>query len=123
MKNFLGCTIANVGNSTNISKTIKIDEKFECPATLYRPIWIGGYRLEEYDITYLVNQTANHITVTRTDNTGMDIDNGWTMDLKFRCCPKNGEFIGGSLYLSDATIKTRKIQKFYSRFNQYLNSI
>ena len=37
--------------------------------------------------TFSVVQTGNQVTVTRTDQNG-----GWDMNLKFQCCPNDGNF-------------------------------
>ena len=59
-----------------------IDSGYKCPTTVDKTNWLDGYN---YGDTFSVVQTGNQVTVTRTDHNG-----GWGMDLKFRCCPNDG---------------------------------
>ena len=76
------CTTAKVGNSRSGSKLITIDDGVKCPTKVDKTNWLGGNNHED---KFSVAQDGNRVTVTRTDQNG-----GWGMNLKFKCCPDDG---------------------------------
>ena len=73
-----GCTPAQVGSSSENSKTINIGSGFTCPTSIDKSNWLNG---QTYRDTFSVSQAGTVLTVTRTDSSS-----GWGMDLKFKCC-------------------------------------
>ena len=75
-----------VGSSPESNlKSITIDSRFKCPTTVDKTNWLDGYN---YGDTFSVAQNADRVTITRTDHNG-----GWGMNLKFRCCPDDGNIL------------------------------
>merc|ERR1712179_497253 len=72
------CKTAEVGSSTENSKTIDFDDSFKCPAIVNKYNWEND---EEYGDTFDVEQADGILTVTRSDK-----ENSWGMPLKFKCC-------------------------------------
>ena len=77
-----GCTTAKVGPSWTKSKSIIIDNGVKCPPIVDKTNWLGGHN---YGDRFSIAQNGNRVTITRTDRHG-----GWGMNLKFRCCPDDG---------------------------------
>ena len=74
-----------VGNSRSGSKVITIDDGVKCPTKVDKTNWLGGSNDGD---TFSVAQDGNRVTITRTDQNG-----GWGMNLKFICCPDDGNTI------------------------------
>ena len=79
---FKGCTTAQVGSSGSKSKSIIIDDGFQCPTMVDKTNWLDGHNNGN---TFSVAQNGDRLTITRTDQ-----NDGWGMNLKFRCCPEEG---------------------------------
>ena len=73
------CTTAEVGASADKTKTISIDDGFECPVLVDQHNWLSVHKWQD---TYSVQQTGSRISVTRTDTER----GGWGMNLRFKCC-------------------------------------
>ena len=76
------CTTADVGNSRSGSKLITIADGVKCPTKVDKTNWLGS---NNHGDTFSVAQDGNRVTVTRTDQ-----NSGWGMNLKFICCPYDG---------------------------------
>ena len=61
---------------------ITIDDGFKCPTTVDKTNWLDG---DNWGDTFSVAQNGNQVTITRTDQ-----DSSWGINLKFRCCPEDG---------------------------------
>ena len=79
------CTTAKVGNSRSGSKLITIADGVKCPPEIDKTNWLGD---NNHDDKFSVAQDGNRVTVTRTDQNG-----GWGMNLKFICCPEDGNTV------------------------------
>ena len=63
---------------SSATKTVNIDDRYRCPASVDKHKWIGGYT---YGDKFSVEQGEGQVVVTRTDR-----NHGWGMNLKFECC-------------------------------------
>jgi len=84
-----GCTVAKVGSSDKISKTITIANGFYCPKVVDSALWLPNIdRLRTGIEQFKVDQSGTQVTVTRFDkySLGKNAFKGWHRDLRFHCC-------------------------------------
>lgn len=79
---FLECSIVYVGNSTDNSITTTVTNGLNCPASVDKTNWLGGYNHSD---TFSITQHEDQIIVSRTDSSI-----GWEINLKFICCKDKG---------------------------------
>ena len=82
---------ARVGMSSVQRKSITMNNRFQCPQTVDKNNWIVAndnyFEMDfERQSSFSVAQTRTVVTVTRTDE-----NEGWGMNLKFKCCRINGK--------------------------------
>ena len=62
-----------------------VEDGVKCPTKVDKTNWLGD---NNHDDKFSVAQDGNRVTVTRTDQNG-----GWGMNLKFICCPEDGNTV------------------------------
>ena len=89
----LDCTVAKVGSSEGISKTITIPSGFYCPKVVDDTLWLANIgRLRSGTEKFKVDQSGSQVKVTRFDSytRAKNAFKGWHRDLRFHCCKNDG---------------------------------
>ena len=65
-----------------------MDNRFQCPQIVDNKKWIldNYFKMDVEPNSFSVAQTRTIVTVTRTDK-----NEGWGMNLTFKCCRVNGK--------------------------------